>query len=82
MDIKEFIRQNPEYEGILRRAVEEEKNRGNGNYLSLEWDKVRAYPARLMKLVAQRIVKINYKSRMYTSYLLEDREAVKEAFKK
>jgi hypothetical protein len=83
MNIKEFIRHNPEYEDIIKRAVEEEeKNKNNHNYLGWEWDKVRAYPARLMKLVTVGIARINYKSNRYTSYLLENREAVKEALKK
>ena len=82
MNIKEFVIHNPEYEDILRRAVEEEEKNRNSNYLGWGWDQVRAYPARLMKLVTVGIAKINYKSNRYTFYLLENREAVKEALKR
>ena len=70
----------PEYERILLEAVQhEEENEGNPHYLGWEWHEVRAYPARLMKLVVARIIKINYKSNSATCYLLLDRAATKAA---
>lgn len=64
----------PEYEHILLEAIhQEEANKDNPHYLGWEWHEVKAYPARLMKLVVAGIIRINYKSNTATCYLLTDR---------
>jgi hypothetical protein len=76
--VLEFLRMNPKYIEILKRAVEhEEAHSKEPHYLGWEWSDVRAYPAELMKLVREGIVTIRYRSRKYTNYLLTDRETVK-----
>ena len=79
--LKEFLRTaGPAYQQILKEAVrQEDANLANPNYLGWEWHEVRAYPARLMKLVVAGIITINYKSNSSSCYLLVDRAATKAA---
>ncbi len=87
--VKSLITQNPKYMGILQRIVRVEEDAEKGVHedsdiiksLGWEWYHVRAYPAELMKLVREGIVRITYKSQRYTHYKLVDREAVKEALR-
>ena len=80
--IVKFLKDNPKYRDILRRAIEaEEKNAENQVYLGWEWHHVRAYPAQLVKLVIAGITNVNFKSNSATCYLLVDREATKQALK-
>ena len=79
-EIKGFLIENPKYKGILKRAVEcEEENTKKEHYLGWEWHDVRAYPAELMKLVREGIIRIRFKSNRYTNYILTDIEATKRA---
>jgi len=65
---------------VLRAAVEqEEAGAADKHYLGWEWDKVRAYPASLMRLVVDGVIRVNYRSNAYTSYMLVDRAAAKQA---
>ena len=78
-EIATFLRENPKYREILQRAIDvEEKNTSNPHWLGWEWHEVRAYPAHLVKLVIEGIIKVNFKSNSSTNYLLVDRDSVKE----
>ena len=82
MELIELLIEDQEYHNILQRAVEhEEKNSANPHYLGWEWSDVRAYPAKLVKLVVKGFAKINFKSNKSTCYLLTDRTATKNALK-
>ena len=62
-EIATFLRENPKYREILQRAIDvEEKNTSNPHWLGWEWHEVRAYPAHLVKLVIEGIIKVNFKS--------------------
>jgi len=77
-EIIKFLKENPTFRPILRLALDHErKNEGNPEYKGWEWHDVRAYPP--AKLVAEGIIKISYKSRRYTKYLLINREALRKA---
>ncbi len=78
--VAEYLRAHPKATAVLRAAVGEEESRsGEEHYLGWEWHQVRAYPASLMKLVVDGLIKVNYKSNSATCYLLVDREATKLA---
>lgn len=69
-----------EYRSILEAAIaEEEAHKGDQPYLGWEWYQVQAYPATLVKLVVEGVIKVNYKSRSTTAYLLVDRAKTKAA---
>lgn len=77
-----FLKEHPEYLKTLEKAVEqEEQNASNKSYLGWEWFDVETLGAKLMRLVTSGIVKVNFKSRSTTCYLLKDRDAVKKALR-
>lgn len=79
-EVDRFLKENPKYRDILKRAIDvEEKNTNNPHWLGWEWYEVRAYPAHLVKLVIEGIIKVNFKSNSSTNYLLVDRDSVKQA---
>jgi hypothetical protein len=57
----------------------EEQNANNQNYLGWEWFDVETHPAKLIRLVTEGIVRVNFKSNSSTCYLLKERQAVKTA---
>ena len=82
-EISAFLREHSEYVKTLRRAVEhEEQNATNPHYLGWEWYDVETLGAKLQRLVTNGIIKVNFKSRSSTCYLLKDRNAAKEALKR
>jgi len=82
-EILVFLREHPEYVKTLGKAVEhEEQNAMNPHYLGWEWYDVETLGAKLQRLVINGIIKVNFKSRSSTCYLLKDRDAAKEALKK
>jgi len=71
-----FLREHPEYIKTLKMAVEhEQQNSKNSNYLGWEWYDVETLGTKLQRLVVNGIIKINFKSRSSTCYLLKDRNA-------
>jgi len=81
-EIVAFLKEHPEYLKTLEKAVEqEEQNASNKSYLGWEWFDVETLGAKLMRLVTSGIVKVNFKSRSTTCYLLKDRDAVKKALR-
>ncbi len=69
-----------DYRPILQAAIEHEETHGRDNiYLGWEWHDVRAYPATLMKLVIEGVIKVNFKSNSTTAYLLVDKGKTKTA---
>ena len=65
---------------ILREAVQvEDANAASSNWLGWQWFDVRAYPATLMKLVINGVIRVNFKSNSATCYLLTDSAATKSA---
>jgi CRISPR/Cas system-associated exonuclease Cas4 (RecB family) len=82
-EIVKFLKENSKYVRLLRLALDHERqNENNPEYKGWAWNDVRAYPpAILAKIVAEGIIKISYKSRRYTNYLLVDRETVRNALK-
>lgn len=81
-EIVVFLKEHPEYIKTLEKAVEqEEQNVSNKGYLGWEWYSVETLGAKLMRLVTSGIVKVNFKSRSTTCYLLRDRDATKKALK-
>ncbi len=78
--LTEYLQSHGKAIPVLRAAVEEEDAAtSDKHYLGWEWDKVRAYPATLMRLVVDGVIRVNYRSNNYTSYLLVDRAATKQA---
>ncbi len=81
-DMVRFLQQHPKHSQILQRAIEvEEANTNKPNWLGWEWYEVRAYPAQLVKLVIEGIIKVNFKSNTSTCYLLLDRDMTKRTLK-
>jgi hypothetical protein len=79
----EYLRGHQKSIPVLRAAVEEEEAAvSDKHYLGWEWDKVRAYPASLMRLVVDGVIRVNYRSSNFTHYLLVDRVATKQALTK
>lgn len=77
-----FLKANPKYREILQRAIEvERENSKNPHWLGWEWHEVRAYPAQLVKLVIEGVIKVNFKSNSSTNYLLVNPELTKQAVK-
>jgi hypothetical protein len=78
--LADYLEGHPKAISVLRAAVaEEDAGSADKHYLGWEWDKVRAYPATLMRLVVDGVIRVNYRSNNYTSYLLVDRPATKQA---
>ncbi len=78
-----LIREQPEYRGILERAIAIE-DKPSSEFIrddGWEWSDVKAHPARLTKLVTEDILDIKYKSRRYTHYRLKDKEVIRKALK-
>jgi hypothetical protein len=79
----EFLRQYPEYEKTLTKAMwAEEFNKSNPNYYGWQWSDVATSGAKLVRLVTNEIVIINFKSNRNTIYLLANREITKTALGK
>lgn len=77
-DLAEYLRANPKTVPVLRAALEEETSHsGQPTYLGWEWYEVRAYPATLVKLVVDGLIRVNFKSNSSTCYLLRDAESIK-----
>lgn len=76
-----LLRERPEYQQILRRAIKVEDNPPNDfvRDYGWEWGDVKVHPAKLTKLVTEDILDIKYKSRRYTHYKLKDKEAIQKA---
>lgn len=75
-----FLQSHPEYRAILDRALGyEDEHAADQYYTGWAWNDVQAMPPRLVKLVAEGIVRIRYRSRRYTNYELLDREATRRA---
>jgi hypothetical protein len=78
-EIANYLREHPKAVPILKAAVQEEDTSGSGpNYLGWEWYQVRAYPATLMKLVIDGLIKVSFKSNSSTCYKLADRPVMKQ----
>lgn len=78
-EIGAYLREHPKALAVVRSAVQEEDiHAGEPHYLGWEWYQVRAYPASLMKLVIDGVIRVNFKSNSSTCYLLVDPAAVKE----
>ncbi len=80
LGLNEYLAANPKVVGVLSAAVSREESRATDpNYLGWEWYDVRAYPATLMKLVVDGLIRVNFKSNSATCYLLGDLAATKQA---
>jgi len=81
--LADFLRKNPKYVTILKLAlVHEAQNENNQDYKGWAWHDVRAFPQTILgRLIAEGIIKISYKSRRYTNYLLCNKEVVKRVIK-
>ena len=79
-EVKAFLREYPEYVKTLQMAItHEEQNLTNPHYLGWEWYDVETLGAKLQRLVINGIIKVNFKSRSATCYLLKDRNVVRDA---
>jgi hypothetical protein len=80
-DLSNYLRANPKAVPVLRAALEAEASHAaEPTYLGWEWYEVRAYPATLVKLVVDGLIRVNFKSNSSTCYLLRDPEALKHQF--
>ncbi len=78
-EIAVYLREHPKAVPVVKAAIqEEEANGGASHYLGWEWYQVRAYPATLMKLVIDGLIKVSFKSNSSTCYKLADRPAMKQ----
>jgi hypothetical protein len=81
-EIMVLLREYPEYVKTLKKAIEhEEQNAMNPHYLGWEWYDVETLGAKLQRLVINGIIKVNFKSRSATCYLLKDRKSTRDALK-
>ena len=89
MSVYEFLSEHPEYEKILKKIYEYEKENLDrfrqwkeqyGTDIGWEWHEVGVHPVRLTKLVGAGILKIVYKSSSHTEYRLADFDEVKQYF--
>jgi hypothetical protein len=79
-EIVALLKEYPEYIKTLKKAIEhEEQNATNPHYLGWEWHDVETLGAKLQRLVTNGIIKVNFKSRSTTCYLLKDRKSTKDA---
>lgn len=79
-EVQALLSQQPEYKKTLNMAVKhEELNSKNPNYLGWAWYDVETLGAKLQRLVINGIIKVNFKSRSATYYLLKDAAIVKRA---
>lgn len=78
-----LLREQPEYRGILEKAIKFEENPPSdfARKYGWEWYDVAGHPARLTKLVSEGVLKVTYKSRRYTHYKLTDCDAVRRALR-
>jgi hypothetical protein len=71
---------NPEIRGIAARALElEDLGAQREYYLGWEWHEAQTSPQRLRVLVEEGVLRVNFKSNKTTAYLLQDREATRQA---
>jgi hypothetical protein len=78
--IRDYITSHPNAVAVLSAAIgEETAHAGESTYLGWTWYDVRAYPATLMRLVVDGIIRVNFKSNSQTCYLLTDREGARAA---
>jgi Holliday junction DNA helicase RuvB len=79
---------NPHWVGIIKEAFQVEKQWHSKypkekypdmEWLGFEWHEVHSLPATLNKMVAERILDVNYSSHSSTNYKVADPEMVKEA---
>jgi hypothetical protein len=79
-EISNYLKEHPKAVPVLKAAIQEEDANGSSpNYLGWEWYQVRAYPATLMKLVIDGLIRVNFKSNSSTCYKLADKAAIKQA---
>lgn len=82
-EMTKFFKERPKYREVLERAIEvEEKHQKDPNWLGWEWHEVRAYPAQLVKMVIEGVIKVNFKSNSSTTYLIVDKKLTTEALAK
>lgn len=77
-EIANFFEKHPKYRAIVERAVEVEEGKKDPHWLGWKWHDVRAYPAQIVRLVVEGIVKVNFESNSSTNYLLVNRESIKK----
>src|SRR3972149_1246586 len=72
---------NPEVRQVVRRAleVEQEGRAKNGYYLGWEWHEIPLPAQKLRVLVEEGVIKVAYRSRSATMYLVEDPEGARQA---
>jgi len=82
--IVEFLKENPEFVDVLKRALEiEDSAEKEGKYfLGWQWYEIPVSPVKLRKAILAGIVTVAYKSSSGGSYyVLMDRESVRQALK-
>jgi hypothetical protein len=72
---------HPECEDILKSAVEQEEAHTEEHYLGWQWHEIHVHTGTLNKLVAERLIRVSYRSANFTHYKLVDLEAMKEALR-
>ena len=72
---------NPEVRHIVNRAlqVEEEGRARNEYYLGWEWHEIPVAAQKLRVLVEEQVIKVAYRSRSATMYLVEDPDTARDA---
>jgi hypothetical protein len=72
----------PYYKRVIQLAIaHEEEGFSRPNYRGWQWQDVEVHPTKLIRLVTERISRINLRTRQATFYVLKDREKVKLALK-
>jgi hypothetical protein len=79
-NIVEILSTRPQYRKTLEMAISnEEQNTDNQRYLGWTWFDVETHPAKLVRLVTEGIVRVNFRSNSSTHYMLKERQAAKTA---
>lgn len=83
LTIQELLDKKPEFLKTLKLAIEkEDENVAKDTYLGWQWFDVETHPVKLIKLVTEGIVKVNFKSNSSTCYKLKDKEDVRKVLEK
>ncbi|HZD12933.1 MAG TPA: hypothetical protein VE177_05380 [Candidatus Binatus sp.] len=71
----------PEYRKVLTMALIHEESSSPSGYSGWRWHDVEAHPTKLIRLVAEGIAKVNFKSRQGNYYLLKDLNVVRKVLR-
>ncbi len=76
-----FLVKYPEYRKVLGLALVHEESNDPRNYSGWRWHDVEIHPTKLIRLVAEGIVIVNFRTRQGAHYLLKDASVVRKVLR-